>query len=156
MTRETGTDNYDVAKVICEGHLQEFERLIQGAHAADADPLAKFERKYGERFQLGEVVDLCLEGWDDPESKPAPEPITFDTLLAAWELVNTNKRTRRTKGRYMARFTEHLGHDDAAPVTPEDFAAFKEKLLTQANAGETGDGGVRCHPQGQKDQRKPL
>ena len=89
MTRETGTDNYDVAKVICEGHLQEFERLIQEARAADADPLAKFERKYGEfwRFQQGEVVDLCLEeGWDDPyppESKPAPEPITFDTLLAA-------------------------------------------------------------------------
>ena len=36
----------------------------------------------------------------------------------------------------MDRFAEHLGHDDANRVTPEHFAAFKAKLLKQANAGE--------------------
>jgi len=66
----------------------------------------------------------------------AKGPVSFDTLLETWELENTNQRTRRTKRRYMARFANHLGHDDANRVTPKDFAAFKEKLLTQANAKE--------------------
>jgi hypothetical protein len=66
----------------------------------------------------------------------ANEPVPFAVLLDAWGLENTNKRTRRTKRRYMARFAEHLGHDDATRVEPSDFAAFKEKLLKQANAGE--------------------
>src|SRR5215472_3786427 len=66
----------------------------------------------------------------------AKDPVPFAVLLAVWELENTNKRTRRTKRRYMARFAEHLGHDDATRVEPSDFAAFKEKLLKQANAGE--------------------
>lgn len=51
-------------------------------------------------------------------------------------MENTNKRTRRTFGRYMDRFADHLGHDDADRVTPEDFIAFKEKLLKAANAKE--------------------
>jgi integrase len=57
-------------------------------------------------------------------------------LLAAWELKNTNERTRRTKHRYMTRFAEHLGHDDGNRVTPEDFAAFEGVLLKRGNAGE--------------------
>jgi hypothetical protein len=31
LTKETGTCNYDLAKQICEGHLQEFERTIAEA-----------------------------------------------------------------------------------------------------------------------------
>jgi integrase len=66
----------------------------------------------------------------------AKEPVPFAVLLAAWELKNTNERTRRTKRRYVTRFAEHLGHDDANRVTPEDFAVFEGVLLNQANAGE--------------------
>jgi len=62
--------------------------------------------------------------------------VPFAVLLAAWELKNTNKRTRRTKRRYMRRFAEYLGHEDANRVTPEDFATFEGVLLKQANAGE--------------------
>lgn len=36
----------------------------------------------------------------------------------------------------MTRFAEHLGHNDANRVTPEDFTAFEAVLLNQANAGE--------------------
>ena len=141
LTKETGTENWEVAQHICEGHLQEFERLIQTARAADADPLEKFTRKTGDprRFQMGEIVDFCFEeGWGHPfppNPETPPEPITFGTLLDAWELENTNLRTRRTKRRYMARFADYLGHDDAKRVTPEHFADFKAKLLKQANAG---------------------
>src|SRR5262249_11279959 len=67
---------------------------------------------------------------------PSADPVDFEVLLAAWELENTNRRTRRTKRRYLAYFADHLGHDNAHRVTPEDYAAFKAKLLTQANAGE--------------------
>jgi hypothetical protein len=80
----------------------------------------------------------------------AKEPVPFAVLLAAWELENTNKRTRRTKRRYMARFAEHLGHDDATQVEPPDFAAFKEKLLKQANAGEIAHKSVENHIAGVK------
>ena len=45
----------------------------------------------------------------------AKEPVPFAVLLGTWEVENTNERTRRTKRRYMARFAEHLGHDDATP-----------------------------------------
>jgi hypothetical protein len=63
LTKEIGTDNYDVAKVICEGHLEEFERQIQAARAAEDDPLEKFTRKYGDprRFKIEEIVDFCFE-----------------------------------------------------------------------------------------------
>ena len=71
-----------------------------------------------------------------PPNTPVKEPINFATLLATWELENTDEWTRRTKRRYMARFAEHLGHHDATRVEPSDFAAFKETLLKQANAGE--------------------
>ena len=81
-------------------------------------------------MELGEYTDQFV-------AKPEPkEPVTFDTLLATWELENINQRTRRTKRRYIERFAEHLGHDDAGRVLPEHFIAFKEKLLKQANAGE--------------------
>jgi hypothetical protein len=80
----------------------------------------------------------------------AKEPVPFAVLLAAWELENTNKRTRRTKRRYMARFAEHLGHDDAIRVEPSDFAAFKETLLKQANAGEIAHKSVENHIAGVK------
>jgi hypothetical protein len=182
LTKMIGAVSEDVAQHICEGHLQEFERMIQESRAAEVDPLSKFERKYGNprRYKMEEIVDLCLEeGWGDPFpaegsegqprrlveydlakhkiifnppgelppitvdlangkviTLPSGAPIGFTVLLAAWELENTNQRTRRAKRRYMARFQDHLGHDDANRVTPEDFADFKAKLLTQANAGE--------------------
>jgi integrase len=80
----------------------------------------------------------------------AKEPVPFAVLLAAWELENTNKRTRRTKRRYMARFAEHLGHHDATRVEPPDFAAFKETLLKQANAGEIAHKSAENHIAGVK------
>ena len=98
-----------------------FEKLL------DAEPSLRYA-------ELHEITARLTElGYTNPAAK---EPVPFAVLLAAWELENTNKRTRRTKRRYMARFAEHLGHDDAIRVEPSDFAAFKEKLLTQANAGE--------------------
>jgi integrase len=62
--------------------------------------------------------------------------VPFSVLLAAWELENTNKRTRRAKRRYIDRFAEHLGHDDANRVRPEDSSGFKEALLKEANDGK--------------------
>ena len=47
LTKATGTGNYDLAKQICEGHLQEFERTIAEARGDHLTPLERFERKYG-------------------------------------------------------------------------------------------------------------
>jgi integrase len=129
----------DVA--IREDHRGEFKRMIEEARKADADPLAKLEREIGDlrRFKLEEIADFLAErGHPNPLiTEPEPiEPVTFVTLQDAWELKNTNERTRRTKRRYMTRLAEHLGHNDANRVKPEDFAAFEGVLLTQANAGE--------------------
>jgi integrase len=129
----------DVA--IREDHRGEFKRMIEEARKADADPLAKLEREIGDlhRFKLEELADFLAErGHPNPFiTEPEPiEPVTFVTLQDAWELKNTNERTRRTKRRYMTRLAEHLGHNDANRVKPEDFAAFEGVLLTQANAGE--------------------
>jgi integrase len=129
----------DVA--IREDHQGEFKRMIEEARKADADPLAKLERGIGDlrRFKLEEIADFLAErGHPNPFiTEPEPiEPVTFVTLQDAWELKNTNERTRRTKHRYMTRLAEHLGHNDANRVKPEDFAAFEGVLLTQANAGE--------------------
>jgi integrase len=129
----------DVA--IREDHQGEFKRTIEEARKTDADPLAKLEREIGDlrRFKLEEIADFLAErGHPNPFiTEPEPiEPVTFVTLQDAWELKNTNERTCRTKRRYMTRFAEHLGHDDANRVKPEDFAAFEGVLLTQANAGE--------------------
>jgi len=126
---------------IREDHQGEFERIIEEAREADADPLAKLEREIGDlrRFELEEIADFLAErGHPTPIiTEPEPkEPVTFVTLQDAWELKNTNERSRRTKRRYMTGFAEHLGHNDANRVRPEDFAAFEGVLLTQANAGE--------------------
>jgi integrase len=150
LTKSTGVagqrdDMMALAKAhevaIREDHAGEFKRIIDEARKADADPLAKLERELGDlrRFKLGEIADFLAErGHPNPFiTEPEPkEPVTFATLLDTWELENTNERTRRTKRRYMARFAEHLGHDDANRVQPEDFAGFKEALLKQANAGK--------------------
>jgi integrase len=98
-----------------------FEKLL------DAEPSLR-------NGELHEITARLTElGHTDAASK---EPVPLAVLLAAWELKNTNERTRRTKRRYMTQFAEHLGHDNADRVTPEDFAAFEEVLLKQANAGE--------------------
>jgi hypothetical protein len=115
--------------------------MIEEARKADADPLAKLEREIGDlrRFKLEEIADFLAErGHPNPFiTEPEPiEPVTFVTLQDAWELKNTNERTRRTKRRYMTRLAEHLGHNDANRVKLEGFAAFEGVLLTQANAGE--------------------
>jgi integrase len=143
LTRATGTKDYDEAKRISEFHLAEFERLIAEARGDHLSPLQKLLRDNPHlRFApLDEVADAGVEeGIYDPfvapPNTPVKEPVTFATLQDAWELKNTNKRTRRSKRRYMKRFSEHLGHDDANRVTSEDFAAFEGVLLTQANAGE--------------------
>jgi integrase len=129
----------DVA--IREDHQGEFKRMIEEARKADADPLAKLEWEIGDlrRFKLEEIADFLAERGHPNTfiTEPEPiEPVTFVTLQDAWELKNTNERTRRTKRRYMTRLAEHLGHNDANRVKPEDFAAFEGMLLTQANAGE--------------------
>jgi hypothetical protein len=141
LTKATGTTDYDTAKQICEGHLVEFERQIAEARGDHLSPLEKLERELGDlrRFKLEEIADFQAErGCPEPfVAEPAPkEKVTFAILRATWELENTNKRTRRTFGRYMDRFAAHLGHDDATRVTPEDFIAFKETLLRAANAKE--------------------
>jgi len=143
----------DVA--IREDHQGEFQRMIEEARKADADPLAKLEREIGDlrRFKLEEIADFLAErGHSNPFiTEPEPkEPVTFEVLLATWELENTNDRTRRTKRRYMARFAEHLGHHDATRVEPPDFAAFKETLLKQANAGEIAYKSAENHIAGVK------
>jgi integrase len=98
-----------------------FEKLL------DAEPSLR-------NAELHEITARLIElGHTKADAK---EPVPFAVLLAAWELKNTNERTRRTKRRYLARFAEHLGHDDAHRVTPEDFAGFEGVLLQQANAGE--------------------
>jgi len=156
LTKATGTGNYDLAKQICEGHLQEFERTIAEARGDHLTPLERFERKYGSvrGRKMEEINDICAEeGFGDPfPGPPKPEKVrvTFQVLLAAWELENTNERTRRTKRRYMARFTEYLGHDDATRTSPEDFVGFKEMLLKQANAGEIAHKSVENHIAGVK------
>jgi hypothetical protein len=141
LTKATGTRDYDTAKQICEGHLAEFERQIAEVRGYHLSPLDKLERELGDlrRFKLEEIADFQAE-------RRHPEPfvaqpvskgkVTFAILRATWELENTNKRTRRTFGRYMDRFAAHLGHDDATRVTPEDFIAFKASLLRAANAKE--------------------
>lgn len=148
LTKSTGVagqkgDAVALAKAhevaIREDHAGEFDRIINEAREADADPLTKLEREIGDlrRFKLEEIADFLAErGHSNPFiAEPEPkEPVTFSTLLATWELENTNKRTRRTFGRYMNRFAVHLGHDDASRVTPEDFISFKETLLRAANA----------------------
>jgi integrase len=125
-----------------EDHKGYFDKIIAEARAADADPLERLLRREPRlrHASLHEVPDRLMElgeYTDQFVAKPEPkEPVTFDTLVATWELENTNKRTRRTKRRYMARFAEHLGHDDAGKVKPEHFIAFKEKLLKEANDGK--------------------
>ena len=61
------------------------------------------------RFKLEEIADFLAErGLPNPfitEPKPV-EPVTLVTLKDAWELKNTNGRTRRTKRRYITRFAE--------------------------------------------------
>jgi hypothetical protein len=150
LTKSTGVagqkgDTVALAKAhevaIREDHAGEFQRIIKEAREADADPLAKLEREIGDlrRFKLEEIADFLAErGHPNPFiAEPEPkEPVTFAALLATWELENTNKRTRRTFSRYMARFAEHLGRDDANRVSPEGFIAYKEKLLKAANAKE--------------------
>jgi integrase len=143
LTKATGTTDYDEAKRICEGNLAEFERIIADARGDHLSPLDKLLRDNPHlRFApLDEISDAGMEvGVHDlfvaPPNNPVRESVTFATLLGTWELENTNKRTRRTFGRYMDRFAAHLGHDDAARVTPEDFIAFKETLLRVANANE--------------------
>jgi len=156
LTKKTYTTDESEAKRICEGHLREFEDKIAAARGDHLTPLERFERKYGDpsRHRIEEIADFCAEeGFGDPfhaEPKPKPEPVTFDVLLATWELENTNERTRRTKRRYMARFAEHLGHDEATRVEPPDFAAFKETLLKQANAGEIAHKSAENHIAGVK------
>jgi hypothetical protein len=150
LTKSTGVagekgDMVALAKAhevaIREDHAGGFKRIIEEGRRADADPLAKLAREIGDlrRFNLEEIADFLAErGHHDPfivEPEPI-KPATFATLQDAWELKNTNRRTRRDKRRYMTRFAEHLGHNDAERVTPEDFAAFEGVLLTQANAGE--------------------
>jgi hypothetical protein len=140
---------------IREDHQGEFKRMIEEARKADDDPLAKLEREIGDlrRFKLEEIADFLAErGHPNPFiTEPEPKkPVTFDVLLATWELENTNERTRRTKRRYMARFAEHLGHHDATRVEPPDFAAFKETLLKQANAGEVAHKSAENHIAGVK------
>jgi integrase len=140
---------------IREDHQGEFKRMIEEARKADDDPLAKLEREIGDlrRFKLEDIADFLAErGHPNPFiTEPEPkEPVTFDVLLATWELENTNERTRRTKRRYMARFAEHLGHHDATRVEPPDFAAFKETLLKQANAGEVAYKSAENHIAGVK------
>jgi hypothetical protein len=150
LTKSTGVagekgDMVALAKAhefaIREDHAGEFQRIIEEARKADANPLAKLEPEIGDlhQFKLEEIADFLAErGLPIPSiTEPKPiEPVTLVTLKDAWELKNTNERTRRTKRRYMTRFAEHLGHNDANRVTPEDFTAFEEVLLTQANAGE--------------------
>jgi hypothetical protein len=112
-----------------------FEKLL------DAEPSLR-------NAELHEITARLIElGHTNATAK---EPVPFAVLLDAWELENTNKRTRRTKRRYMARFAEHLGHDDAVRVEPSDFAAFKETLLKQANAGEIAHKSVENHIAGVK------
>ncbi len=124
-----------------ELHLAEFERLVAEARGDYLSPLDKLLRDNPHlRFaRLEEIADAGMEeGIHDlfvtPPNTLVKEPVRFATLLATWELENTNKRTRRTFGRYIDQFAEHLGHGDANRVTPEDFVAFKEKLLEAANA----------------------
>jgi hypothetical protein len=143
LTKATGTEDYTEARRIGELHLAEFERLIAEARGDHLSPLDKLLRDNPHlRFApLDEIADAGMEvGIDDlftaPPNTPIKEPVTFATLLATWELENTNKRTRRIFGRYMERFAEHLGHHDANRVTPENFIGFKEQLLKAANAKE--------------------
>jgi hypothetical protein len=129
--------------------------MIEEARKADADPLAKLEREIGDlrRFKLEEIADFLAErGHPNPFiTEPEPiEPVTFVTLQDAWELKNTNERTRRTKRCYMTRLAEHLGHNDANRVKLEGFAAFEGVLLTQANAGEIAHKSVEKYPGGIK------
>jgi hypothetical protein len=164
LTKSTGVagqkgDMVALAKAhevaIREDHAGEFIRKIKEAREADADPLNNLGREIGDlrRFKLEEIADFLAErGHPNPFiTAPEPkEPVTLDVLLATWELENTNERTRRTKRRYMARFAEHLGHHDATRVEPPDFAAFKETLLKQANAGEVAHKSAENHIAGVK------
>jgi hypothetical protein len=140
---------------IREDHAGEFKRIIEEVRKSDANPLSKLEREIGDlrRFKLEEIADFLGErGYPNPFiTKPLPkEPVTFEVLLATWELENTNERTRRTKRRYMARLAEHLGHPDATRVEPLGFSAFKEMLLKQANAGEIAYKSAENHMAGIK------
>jgi hypothetical protein len=84
--------------------------------------------------ELHEITARLIElGHTDAAAK---EPVPFAVLIAACELENTHARTRRTRRRYMKGFAEYLGHSDATQVRSDNFVAYKEKLLKQANAGE--------------------
>jgi hypothetical protein len=85
LTKETGTDNWEVAQHMCEGHLQEFERLIQAARAADADPLEKFTSQIrrppalpdgrDRRFLLRRRVGASVPP-QTPKPHPSRSPLT--------------------------------------------------------------------------------
>ena len=67
-----------------------FEKLL------DAEPSLR-------KAELHEITARLTElGHTNAAAK---EPVSFAMLLAAWELKNTNERTRRTKRRYMTRFS---------------------------------------------------
>src|ERR1700730_3208629 len=143
LTKATGTVDYEEAKRINEVHLDELQRHIDEARAIEANPLERLLRKRPELSLAGldEIADALMEeGHYDafvaPPNIAVKEPVTFAPLLATWELENTNKRTRRTFGRYMDRFADHLKHDDANRVTPEDFIALKQALMKTANSNE--------------------
>src|SRR6266849_5057056 len=116
LTKATGTGNYEEAKRINEVHLDEFQRLIDEARAIEANPLERLLHKRPDLrlAPLDEIADALMEeghydAFVPPPNIPVKEPVSFATLLATWELENNNKRTRRTFGRYMDRFAEHLG-----------------------------------------------
>jgi hypothetical protein len=99
-----------------EDHKGYFDKIIAEARAADADPLERLMRREPRlrHAPLHEIADRLMElgeYTDQFVAKPEPkESVTFDALLATWELENTSKRTRRTKRRYIERFAEHLGY----------------------------------------------
>jgi integrase len=150
LTKSTGVagqkgDMVALAKAhevaIREDHAGEFQRIIKEARETNSDPLVKLEREIGDlrRFKLEEIADFLAErGYPNPFiAEPEPkEPVNFGTLLDTWELENSNKRTLRTKRRYMGQFAAYLQHSDALRVSPPDFIGFKEMLLRDAKDGK--------------------
>jgi hypothetical protein len=75
LTKMIGAVSEDVAKHVCQDHLQEFERMIQESRAAEADPPGKPQVAY-------DLINNVI-------THQSAEPVSFEVLLTAWELENT-------------------------------------------------------------------
>jgi integrase len=75
----------------------------------------------------------ALPDWRGPQAPNASSAaVPLDDLFTAYIAeVKPAPATQKSWRTNLKHLKDHLGHDDAARVTPEDFVAWKERLLSE-------------------------